>query len=68
LGRTTLEIDPDLLDRAVALSRARTKTEAINLALREYVGQRQRQQLLDLLGNFDLDLDLDELRQLRRAE
>ena len=68
MGRTTLEIDPDLLDRAVALSRARTKTEAINLALREYVGQRQRQQLLDLLGNFDLDLDLDELRQLRRAE
>ncbi|MBI3977031.1 MAG: type II toxin-antitoxin system VapB family antitoxin [Chloroflexi bacterium] len=68
MGRTTLDIDADLLRRAMELSGVRTKTDAINLALREYVRQQQRRQLIDLLGNFDLDLDLDELRRLRQAD
>ncbi len=67
MGRTTLEIDEALLEAAMQLSGARTKTEAIELALRELIRKREREQLKAELGSFDLDLDLKELRRLRRA-
>lgn len=68
MARTTLEINEALLDRAMELSGARTKTEVINLALGELVRHREREALRQELGSFDLDLDLDELRRLRQAD
>jgi Arc/MetJ family transcription regulator len=67
MGRTTLEIDDALLEAAMHLSGATTKTEAIELALRELVRQRERELLRQELGTFELDLDLAELRRLREA-
>jgi len=67
MSRTTLEIDDAVLKEALRLSGAKTKTEVIDLALRELVRQRQRQLLQRELGTFDLDLDLEELRRLRRT-
>ncbi len=67
MGRTTLDINEGLLGDAMRLSGARTKTEAIELALRELVRRRERELLRKELGSFDLDLDLEELRRLRKA-
>ncbi len=67
MGRTTLEIDDALLETAMTVSGAKTKTEAIDLALREFIRSRERGLLRRELGSFDLDLDLEELRRLRRA-
>jgi Arc/MetJ family transcription regulator len=39
---TQIDIDQDALDRAMALSRAKTKTEAVNLALRYYAEKQER--------------------------
>jgi Arc/MetJ family transcription regulator len=39
---TQIDIDQDALDRAMALSRARTKKDAVNLALRYYAERQER--------------------------
>lgn len=67
MARTTLEIDGALLDAAVRASGARTKTEAIETALRELIRTRERERLRQELGTFELDLTLEKLRRLRRA-
>jgi Arc/MetJ family transcription regulator len=42
LAVTQIDIDEDALDRAMALSRAKTKKEAVNLALRYYAEKQER--------------------------
>ncbi|MER5440162.1 type II toxin-antitoxin system VapB family antitoxin [Streptomyces sp. NPDC002790] len=37
-----IDIDDDALERAMALSKVRTKKEAVNLALRFYAEQQER--------------------------
>jgi Arc/MetJ family transcription regulator len=39
---TQIDIDDDALDRAMVLSRARTKKDAVNLALRYYAERQER--------------------------
>ena len=39
---TQIDIDQDALDRAMALSHAKTKKEAVNLALRYYAEKQER--------------------------
>ncbi|MFE7119742.1 type II toxin-antitoxin system VapB family antitoxin [Streptomyces sp. NPDC057654] len=39
---TQIDIDDDALERAMALSKARTKKEAVNLALQFYAEQQER--------------------------
>ena len=67
MSRTTLDIDGELLAKAMEASGAKTKTEAVELALRELVRQRQLKLLREELGTFDLDLDLEKLQRDRRA-
>jgi Arc/MetJ family transcription regulator len=63
--RTTLDIDPALLDEAIRRLRTRTKRETVEMALREAIASRKRQQLRDLLGSFDLDLTQEDLERMR---
>lgn len=46
MSLTRIDVDEDALDRVMALSNVRTKSEAVNLALRFYVGQRERAALI----------------------
>jgi len=39
---TQIDIDEDALDRVMALSRVKTKKEAVNLALRYYAEKQER--------------------------
>ena len=66
--RTTLEIDEMLLEDARRLSGARSKRAVIEEALREYVNARRREALAAMIGNFELDLTLEELRKMRGCE
>ncbi|GGT36033.1 type II toxin-antitoxin system VapB family antitoxin [Streptomyces purpureus] len=42
MGVTQIDIDDDALRRVMALSKARTKKEAVNLALRFYADRQER--------------------------
>ena len=56
---TNLSLDDDLVNEAKKLGGHRTKREAVNEALAEYVARRKRRSLLGLFGKMDWDPDYD---------
>lgn len=56
---TNLAIDPDLLERAVAVSGERTKTAAVKRALEEFIARREQGKIVDLFGSLEWDPDFD---------
>jgi len=62
--RTTLTIDPKLLDEAIALTGERSKSKAVNKALDEYIRHKRIQELRAMLGTIDLADDWYELRHM----
>jgi hypothetical protein len=56
---TNLAIDPDLLNRALAVSGERTKKAAVTKALQEFIARREQHRVADLLGKFKWDDSFD---------
>jgi Arc/MetJ family transcription regulator len=62
MTRTNIEIDDDLVERAMRIYRLRSKREAVDLALRKLVGGRMgREEMLAMEGHGWAG-DLDEMR------
>ena len=63
--RTNIVLDDALVQEALRLSGAKTKKEIISLALKEFVGNRKRRNLLDLAGKiqFRVNYDYKALRE-----
>ena len=61
--RTTLDLPQDLIEKTMSITKARTKTEAITIALESIVKQERYNQLLSFHGKVSLDIDLDSLRK-----
>lgn len=60
---TNIELDETLLSKAMRLGGMRTKKEAVNQALSEYVERREQLRILDFFGTVDLDSDYDYKKQ-----
>jgi Arc/MetJ family transcription regulator len=62
---TNLNIDDVLLAEVLQLSGKKTKREAVNEALSEYIQKRKQKQILTLFGKLDFDpkYDYKKLRQ-----
>lgn len=63
---TNLDLDPALVQEAVAISGRRTKKEAVTEALREYIDRRKQAQITRLFGRVDFDPKYDYKKQRRR--
>jgi Arc/MetJ family transcription regulator len=63
---TNLAIDPDLLERAVEVSGATTKTAAVTQALREFIARREQAGVLELFGALEWDPAFDYKAERRR--
>ncbi len=63
--RTTLEIPNELIREAKELSGIKTKTDAIIIALEEFVRRRKSKRILELKGSLDKDFDYKESRRKR---
>ncbi len=50
MQRSTLNISPELLDKARELAGTKTKTETIELALRELIHSRHIEDLISMFG------------------
>ena len=61
--RTTLDLPVELVEEARAALGFKSKTDTIVLALRELVRRRRVDDLKDLLGRVDLDIDLSKSRR-----
>ena len=56
---TNLSLDPDLIDRALAVSGERTKKAAVTRALEEFIARRRQKDLVELMGKLDWDRSFD---------
>ena len=63
---TNLKIDEKLLDDALRLGNFRTKKEAVNQALTEFVQHRKQLQILDWEGKVEFFQDYDH-KKLRNS-
>jgi Bacterial antitoxin of type II TA system, VapB len=62
---TNLAIDDRLIEEAKALGQHRTKREAVNAALDEYIRRRKQQAIIPLFGSIDYDEHYDYRRERR---
>ena len=64
--RTTIEIDNDLLKEVMEKSGAKSKKIAIVTAMKDYRRLKRREELKNLIGNYDeFSLDHKDLRKMR---
>ncbi len=61
--RTNIDIDDDWMDRALKLSKNKTKKEIINTALESYVKYQLRLKMLSLQGKVKWVGNLDKMRR-----
>jgi Arc/MetJ family transcription regulator len=66
--RTTLAIKEKLLEEVKALSGVKTKKEAVEIALEEFVKRRKARRLLELEGKVELSFTLDKFIEQRRKD
>jgi len=64
--RTNIEINDDLLAQVIELSGAKTKREAIELALKNWVHTLLLQKLEEIRGPGAWEGNLDEMRTVER--
>jgi Arc/MetJ family transcription regulator len=66
--RTTLAIKEDLLEEVKALSGVKTKKEAVERALEEFIRRRKAKKLLDYEGRIELSYTLSGLIERRKKD
>jgi Arc/MetJ family transcription regulator len=66
--RTTLAVREDLIEEVKALSGVKTKKDAVEKALEEFVRRRKAKKLLDLEGKVELSFTLEEFIGRRKKD
>ena len=64
---TNLALDPELLNRALAVSGESTKKAAVTKALEEFIARRAQREIIDLFGKLDWDPNYDYKAERSRA-
>ena len=58
--RTTINIRADLMDRLLAGTKSKTKTKAVEIAIKDYIEKKSIEDLLSLSGKIDIDPDWEK--------
>lgn len=61
--RTTLDIPKKLIDEAMEVTGAKTKSQLIKDALKAEINRVKRKRLITRKGTIDLEAELDNLRK-----
>jgi len=56
---TNLDIDLELIDKAIRLGGKKTKKAVVNEALEEYIRRREQMKVFELFGKIEVDPDYD---------
>lgn len=56
---TNLALDPELLERALAVSGEKTKKAAVTRALEEFIARREQARVEELFGQLEWSPDYD---------
>ena len=65
--RFSVTLDPELVEEAVRLSKARSKRQAIEAALKEFIRRRRLEGMIGRAGSVPLAVSVEDLLK-RRAE
>ncbi len=63
---TNLNIDNKLLDEVYQIGKFKTKREAVNTALKEYIQKHRQKDMLKYLNAVDFDSDYDYKKARKR--
>lgn len=63
--RTTLEIPEEVMKELLTVTEIKKKSEAVRVALEEFIRLRKLERLLELSGNIEIE---DVTKELERAE
>ena len=55
--RTTINVSDELINALLERTKSRTKTQAIETAIREYLDKKAIEDLISLSGKIDIDAD-----------
>ncbi|MBW1706208.1 MAG: type II toxin-antitoxin system VapB family antitoxin [Deltaproteobacteria bacterium] len=55
--RTTINIQDDLMDALLIRTKAKTKTKAVELAIKDYIEKKSIEELISLSGKINIDSD-----------
>ena len=55
--RTTINVSDELMSALLERTKSRTKTQAIETAIREYLNKKAIEDLISLSGRIDIDPD-----------
>ncbi len=64
--RTTLDVPEELLNEAQRLLQFKSKTDTVIFSLRELIRRKRIEELKELAGSVQLDIDLDRARRRPR--
>ena len=64
---TNLALDPDLLERVLAVSGQTTKKAAVTLALKEFIARREQKRVAELFGKLEWDTAYDYKAERSRS-
>ncbi len=64
---TNLALDPELIERALAVSGEKTKKAAVTKALQEFIARREQKHLLELFASLDWDPEYDYKSERSRS-
>ena len=64
---TNLQIDDELIVKAVKLGRHKSKKAAVTEALKEYIEHLEQEKVLSVFGAIDYDSRYDYKKQRRRT-
>jgi Arc/MetJ family transcription regulator len=60
--RTNVDVNDELVQKAMEISRLATKEAVVELALQQYIERQARQNLLSLFGKVNWEGDLEQMR------
>jgi len=63
---TNLDLNPELLNRAFAVSGAKTKKAAVTMALEEFIARREQRNILELFRSLEWDSAFDYKKERSR--
>ena len=63
---TNLDIDAELLDRALQVSGEKTKKAAVTKALQEFIAHREQRRIVDLFSTLEWSSGYDYKRERSR--
>jgi len=66
--RTTINVMDSIFEEIMVITGARTKTEAVNRALQEFVRLKRKQELINLSGKIHIEENWKEIREAEKSE